>query len=593
MENFVVSARKYRPATFETVVGQESITTTLQNAISNQQLAQAYLFCGPRGVGKTTCARIFAKTINQEGEDGIAADDDFSFNLFELDAASNNSVDDIRNLTDQVRIPPQRGRYKVYIIDEVHMLSQAAFNAFLKTLEEPPPHAIFILATTEKHKIIPTILSRCQIFDFQRIQISDMMAHLGKIAEKESITTEPDALHVIAQKADGALRDALSIFDQLASFTGRELTYESVIRNLNILDYDYYFKVTDAMLGNNITGILLLFDDILAKGFDGHHFIVGLAEHFRNLLVGQDPATLKLLEVGDNAKTKYLEQAKKSAPDLLLSALELTSKADVQYRTSKNQRLLVEILLMQLCSLTLGEKKNQEHDLRVIAPPAAKPSQSTPSGNSAPKAQASAPPQRSQPSGPPPSAPIPGTPPPNSAPRSNQPVAKPKPIQAPPPGSYINTGSVSISNMMNPKAKAENGGVEEEEDLSNMPRDPYTKDQLLLVWRRYADLLRTKGKSSFSSTMTKREPEVHDDNHIVLIIDSQVAAIELTNEKSDMMQYLRRELNNYGIQLKHRLAQAKEEGKKLYTNREKFDHLAEQNPSLLELKKKLDLDLDH
>lgn len=357
MENFVVSARKYRPQSFETVVGQESITKTLDNAIANNHLAQAFLFCGPRGVGKTTCARILAKKINSEGD--INPDEDFSFNIFELDAASNNSVDDIRQLIDQVRIPPQVGNYRVYIIDEVHMLSASAFNAFLKTLEEPPPYAIFILATTEKHKILPTILSRCQIFDFKRIEIPDIIKQLEKIASEEGVKAEHDALHVVAQKADGAMRDALSIFDQIVSFCGNDITYQDVIENLNVLDYDYYFKVADAIESSNISEALLTLDKVLEKGFDGHNFINGLAEHLRNLLVCKNPETIELLLVGENVKQRYLEQANKLSKDMLLTALRVASKCDVQYKLSKNQRLLLEIGLMQMCSIKDAlEKKN-------------------------------------------------------------------------------------------------------------------------------------------------------------------------------------------------------------------------------------------
>ena len=360
MENFIVSARKYRPNTWESVVGQKSITDTLQNAIKNNHLAQAFLFCGPRGVGKTTTARILAKTINVNSIEGeVDPNEDFAFNIFELDAASNNSVEDIRNLIDQVRIAPQVGEYKVYIIDEVHMLSTSAFNAFLKTLEEPPAHAIFILATTEKHKIIPTILSRCQIFDFHRISITDAIGHLQYVANQEGIEAEHDALHIIAQKADGGMRDALSIFDQIVSFSGEKITYQDVIENLNILDYDYYFKVTDNLIQNDIPKSLVLFDEILSKGFDGHNFITGLAEHFRNLLVCKDPQTLNLLEVGESIKAKYHEQTKQTNQDFLILALNLTSECDMRYKNSKNQRLLVELCLMQLSSLTIGgEKKN-------------------------------------------------------------------------------------------------------------------------------------------------------------------------------------------------------------------------------------------
>ncbi|MCB0436643.1 MAG: DNA polymerase III subunit gamma/tau, partial [Mangrovimonas sp.] len=357
MEHFVVSARKYRPQTFKDVVGQQAITNTLLNAIEHNHLAQALLFTGPRGVGKTTCARILAKMINSDGSEKV--DEDFAFNIFELDAASNNTVDDIRNLTDQVRIPPQVGKYKVYIIDEVHMLSASAFNAFLKTLEEPPKHCVFILATTEKHKIIPTILSRCQIFDFKRITVKDAKEYLKYIAEEQGIAAEDDALHIIAQKADGAMRDALSIFDRVVSFSGKNLTRQAVTENLNVLDYETYFKSTDLILENNIPDLLLQFNDILAKGFDGHHYIAGLASHFRDLLVCKNEQTIELLEVGDETKETYLKQSREASTEFLLKAIELANDCDLKYKSSKNQRLLVELSLMQLASIMFdGEKKN-------------------------------------------------------------------------------------------------------------------------------------------------------------------------------------------------------------------------------------------
>jgi len=354
MEKFVVSARKYRPASFEDVVGQAHITTTLQNAIENGQLAQAFLFCGPRGVGKTTCARILAKKINaeKEGEANSLLDGGNSFNIYELDAASNNSVDDIRGLVDQVRYPPQRGKYKVYIIDEVHMLSNAAFNAFLKTLEEPPPYAIFILATTEKHKVIPTILSRCQIFDFNRIGIADIAQHLGWVAKQEDIKADDEALFLIAQKADGALRDALSLFDMIVTFSkDRVIHYADTVKNLHVLDYDYYFKVTDAILSENVGEALLLFDEILSNGFDGNNFITGLCEHFRNLMVCKDESTVKLLEVAENAQEKYLLQSKEVGHSLLLTALNIGNQCDLSYKNSRNQRLHVELALMKMCHI--------------------------------------------------------------------------------------------------------------------------------------------------------------------------------------------------------------------------------------------------
>ena len=356
MEQFIVSARKYRPQTFSDVVGQEVITATLLNAINNNHLAQALLFTGPRGVGKTTCARILARKINQEGYDDPF--EDFSFNVFELDAASNNGVDDIRSIIDQVRIPPQKGKYKVYIIDEVHMLSSSAFNAFLKTLEEPPKHAIFILATTEKHKILPTILSRCQIFDFKRITVKDAKEYLIKIATDQGVSFEDDALHIIAQKADGAMRDALSIFDRVVSYCGDHLTRQAVSENLNVLDFDYYLKVTDLILANNIPELLLAYNDILNKGFDGHHFIAGLATHFRNLLVCKTPNTIELLEAGEQAKSSFLEQAQKAPESFYIEAIQLANECDYKYKTSQNQRLSVELCLMQLASILYnGEKK--------------------------------------------------------------------------------------------------------------------------------------------------------------------------------------------------------------------------------------------
>ena len=356
MEPFVVSARKYRPQVFKDVVGQQAITNTLLNAIENNHLAQALLFTGPRGVGKTTCARILAKQINQDGIEH--SEEDFAFNIFELDAASNNSVDDIRSLIDQVRIPPQIGKYKVYIIDEVHMLSQSAFNAFLKTLEEPPKHTIFILATTEKHKIIPTILSRCQIFDFKRITVKDATEYLKYIAESQGVEAEEEALHIIAQKADGAMRDALSIFDRVVSFSGKKLTRKVVTENLNVLDYDTYFSVTDLILEHNIPELMLLFNKTLALGFEGHHFIAGLASHFRDLMVCLYTETIKLLEVGKKTKNKYLEQSKKTDYLFLLKAIDTANDCDLKYKTSKNQRLLVELCLMRLASINFDEKKN-------------------------------------------------------------------------------------------------------------------------------------------------------------------------------------------------------------------------------------------
>ncbi len=390
MDNFIVSARKYRPATFDMVVGQASITNTLKNAIKNNHLAQAFLFCGPRGVGKTTCARIMAKTINCENptenveacnecKSCVSFNESNSFNVHELDAASNNSVEDIRSLVEQVRIPPHIGRYKVYVIDEVHMLSQAAFNAFLKTLEEPPAYAKFILATTEKHKIIPTILSRCQIFDFNRITIDDIAKQLKYVADSENIETEYDALQIIARKADGAMRDALSIFDQIVSFAGDKVTYKAVAENLNVLDYDYFFDLTDHILATDTAEILLLFNEIIEKGFDGAHLISGFAEHLRNLLVCKDPKTVNLIEVGDSVKLRYTDQSQKSSADFLLKALDIVNRCDLSYRTSNNKRLHIELALLQTAAIlnqntSSGSPKGNE----MAAPKSPAPKASTP-----------------------------------------------------------------------------------------------------------------------------------------------------------------------------------------------------------------------
>lgn len=627
MENFVVSARKYRPSTFDTVVGQQSITTTLTNAIDSNQLAQAYLFCGPRGVGKTTCARIFAKTINLRTDDTLTPEDDFSFNLFELDAASNNSVDDIRSLTDQVRVPPQRGKYKVYIIDEVHMLSQAAFNAFLKTLEEPPPHAIFILATTEKHKIIPTILSRCQIFDFHRIQIRDMVAHLQGIASKEGITAETDGLQVIAQKADGALRDALSIFDQIVSFAGKNITYESVIENLNVLDYDYYFKVTDAVLTGNMANSLLLFDQILTKGFDGHNFINGLASHFRNLLVCKDPTTLTLLEVGENTKDRYRQQAGASSQELLLSGLEITSRTDVQYKGSKNQRLLVEIALLQLCSLESGaEKKNSI--IPSLKPPPSANNPNTPSAKSSPEITSGSKTT---------TAPLPA----NSSQQPAQPVvaaAAPTPTASPsistqqapstsqqaetsPPPSPPNqqapdptiedasadrragrrrhrpsTASISNIGVNEPAMDYNNPVPEEGADATeyidpSKPRQLISESTLMDAWDEYAELLKNNGNMSLGSIMTARKPVLKNETELILQIDSSHAEPIVQAGKAELLAFLRERVNNFALQMEYILVKTPNL-RKAYTSDEKFKKMAEKNPNLETLRQRLDLDIE-
>lgn len=578
MENFIVSARKYRPATFDTVVGQASITTTLKNAIKSHHLAQAFLFCGPRGVGKTTCARILAKTINCFNKtENIEACDHCescksfnsgqSLNVYELDAASNNSVDDIRNLVDQVRFAPQLGSHKIYIIDEVHMLSQAAFNAFLKTLEEPPKHAIFILATTEKHKIIPTILSRCQIFDFNRIQVDDIAKHLAYIAKSENINAETDALHIIAQKADGALRDALSIFDQIVSFAGNTVTYKAVIDNLNILDYDYYFKVTDALLQENIPGSLLIFNEILNHGFDGHNFITGLGEHLRNLLVCKDSSTIELLEVSNNIKERYKEQASKCPVMFLLKGLNIINKCDINYKSSKNHRLQVELALMQLCSINSvsgdAEKKN---DIKEAPATAIKTSATV----SPPDIQAA-------------KASVPVVEEPKEQ-LQNQPPQK-KPV--------IKTGTASINQFISPKAdeKKNDTLVDEPAKKIEQLKENFTIDQMEVAWTEYGKVLEQKGKRNLYNTMRSRKPALVENFIIEFTIENKAQEEELEFEKTDLLGFLRKQLNNNDIQLK--LIVNKIEGeKKLYTASDKFKRMAEKNPNINKLRQQFDLEID-
>jgi len=582
MDNFIVSARKYRPATFNTVVGQAHITNTLKNAINTNHLAQAFLFCGPRGVGKTTCARILAKTINctnktaeteacDQCDSCLSFNSGASLNVYELDAASNNTVDDIRNLVDQVRFAPQLGTHKVYIIDEVHMLSNSAFNAFLKTLEEPPKHAIFILATTEKHKIIPTILSRCQIFDFNRIQIEDIANHLAFIAKSEGVTAETDALHIIAQKADGALRDACSIFDQIVSFAGNNVTYKAVIENLNILDYDYYFKVTDAILSENISQSLLVFNEILNNGFDGHNFIAGMGSHFRNLLVGKDSETLQLLEVGSNIKDKYKEQAQKCSLSFLVKGLTVLNKADLQYKNSKNQRLQVELALMQLCSLNgvasavaEAEKKNDISQpqppvnsttvAKSISAPVVNPTTNTIASTSA------------------------------TVSSSVQSVVK-KPL--------LKTSSPSISQRINSEKQNEATEVKETSFLSSeRPQQPVNQLLLDAAWQRYASDLRAKGKQNLAIVLTSKQPVLGVDNlSIEFVINNKAAEEALNEDKTEFLSFLRKELNNYSIQLNIVIAQL-EEGKNLYTATDRYKHLSEKNPSINKLRQAFDLDIE-
>ena len=611
MEPFIVSARKYRPQTFNDVVGQASITNTLTNAIENDHLAQALLFTGPRGVGKTTCARILAKQINSDGTE--REDEDFAFNIFELDAASNNSVDDIRNLIDQVRIPPQVGKFKVYIIDEVHMLSQSAFNAFLKTLEEPPKHAIFILATTEKHKIIPTILSRCQIFDFKRITVKDAAEYLKYIAQNQDIDAEEDALHIIAQKADGAMRDALSIFDRVVSFSGKKLTRKAVTENLNVLDYDTYFEATDLILEHNIPELLLAFNKSLALGFDGHHYITGLATHFRDLMVCQHESTISLLEVGEEAKKMYAVQAKKTSPSFLLKALNVANECDLNYKASKNHRLLVELTLMKLASIDFdGEKKNPESivlgnaTVAFIAP-ASFYRVSKPDKTAIPpislSEEAIEPIELIKT--------IKGEPQENDTVQAldlqeieptsltiAEPAAKisrPLIIQGKSTANKIDikpknnrVSGLSISSL---KAKKEHLQQKKEEDgeENELSRDSFTEAKMLKHWKDYVHLIDVKGKKIMASNLMTDTPKLQKDHIIWIELPNDTMKKEVEREQFGLIEYLRTKMNNHAINLK--ITVNEETAKKFaFTPEEKYQKLREKNPAIDILRKAFDLD---
>lgn len=568
MEQFIVSARKYRPKHFKDVVGQQAITNTLENAIKNNHLAQALLFTGPRGVGKTSCARILAKRINQQDAEN-AEEEDFAFNIFELDAASNNSVDDIRSLTDQVRIPPQTGKYKVYIIDEVHMLSQAAFNAFLKTLEEPPAHAIFILATTEKHKIIPTILSRCQIFDFKRIGVLDAKNYLKTISAKENITAEDDALHIIAQKADGAMRDALSIFDRVVSFSGKNLTREAVTENLNVLDYDTYFGMTDLLLANKIPEVLNAFNVVLGKGFEGHHFINGLASHFRDLLVAKDKVTLELLEVGDNAKKKYLMQATAASIPFLMQAIQKANDCDLNYRASKNQRLLVELSLMQIASITFdGEKKKSANYIipatffQSLSPTKKKTTKILVSKIETIKTAVTAVIEKPKPA-------------------LERPVLKNLGRLAKEPSKYSLKG-------FNKQKETKKTAVQE--NFDNHPKDAFTEKKLQDLWKSYVELLNKKGERSIASIIGTDIPTLGADFQISFTVPNKLMQDQFKKGRPKLMNFLREKLNNYGIAIVVLLNEAVEK-KFAYTPDEKYKKLKEKNPLLEKLRQAFELDL--
>ena len=588
MEQFVVSARKYRPQTFNDVVGQKAITSTLLNAIESNHLASALLFTGPRGVGKTTCARILARKINQPGYDD--PNEDFAFNVFELDAASNNSVDDIRNLIDQVRIPPQTGKYKVYIIDEVHMLSSAAFNAFLKTLEEPPKHAIFILATTEKHKIIPTILSRCQIFDFKRITVKDAKEHLAEVAQSQGVICEDDALHIIAQKADGAMRDALSIFDRVVSFCGNNLTRQAVTENLNVLDYETYITVTDLILENKIPELLLTFNDILAKGFDAHHFVSGLASHFRDLLVSKTPSTLSLLEVGEQAQKMYGVQAQKCSQDFLMKGIEIANDCDLKYKVSQNQRLLVELCLMQLASITFdGEKKN---DKFIIPPTYFRNANYSIVEIASSKLQIPIIIESSEETQ-------------NPAVDISIVIEKKvevceqenlsKVIEFTLPNNSqfpaMKEPKVSAFSISSIRAKRElqesNKSFVKEE--AHLPTESFTETEMLLQWSKYAQRLSDKGHKIMESLLLISDPKL-EGTTITHELPNEGSKIDFETEKQELLGYLRGRLHNHDILIEVEVNETVE-NKYAFTAIDKYNRLNEINPNLELLKKTFDLDV--
>ena len=587
MDNFVVSARKYRPITFDSVVGQKSITSTLQNAIRTNTLAQAFLFCGPRGVGKTTCARIMAKTINcmnptadmeacDECESCKSFNSSNSFNIYELDAASNNSVDDIRNLVDQVRIPPQLGKYKVYIIDEVHMLSQAAFNAFLKTLEEPPAYAKFILATTEKHKIIPTILSRCQIFDFKRITTDDISKHLQNIAVKENIVAEEEALNIIAQKADGALRDALSIFDQMVSFSGKNLTYKDVISNLNVLDYDYYFRMVDYILNKDNNSILLLLNNVVENGFDIQHFIQGLASHLRNLLLGRNQRLVELMEVSKQLKTRYIEQAQRCSQYFLLKTLDLANQCDLNFRNSNNKRLHIEICLMKMCyvegqqTTVNGQQaavnqqpiaSNQQPQMRPQ--PQVQPQVSSPITSQRPTANGQQPTASSQ----------------QPTANNQQPMANNQQPTTVRMGRLGRTGTISITAEEPKKAEA----VEE------VWNTPFTQEQLTAAWNAFVEKYQSNSPV-FVAGIKNAEPRMTSPTTVSFKIDN-VLVVKDQNNMYALHEHLKNALHNNQFTLKEEVVERPKEVV-LYTDKQKFEKMSVDNPNVANIKESLNLQLD-
>lgn len=607
MENYVVSARKYRPATFDTVVGQRALTTTLKHAIMSQKLAHAYLFCGPRGVGKTTCARIFAKTINcfhptsggeacNECESCRAFIEQRSYNIHELDAASNNSVEDIRSLIEQVRIPPQIGKYKVYIIDEVHMLSQAAFNAFLKTLEEPPSHAIFILATTEKHKILPTILSRCQIYDFSRIGIGDMVEHLENVAHKEHIDAEVEALNVIAQKADGGMRDALSIFDQVASFTNGHITYKSVIENLNVLDYEYYFQLTEHILAHRVVDCLLIFNEILRRGFDGNHFITGLSSHFRDLLVSRDEATLPLLEVGASIRERYLQQAKKCSPVFLYKAMKLCNDCDLNYRVSKNKRLLVELTLIQLAQLTDDEEDSvgghsPEQAIKPIFNDKNRIQLSVQTVDVRPNTSSipvSVQPVKNI-------QPTPETIKPLQSQSKEEGKDKSSQTKADRKVPVMKVGRIGLSIHRSQMQNKEDVKTDEKANDSSATEDvyenkPFEESDLAFCWREFAAKL-PKEEAANAARMMNINPHLLNDHHrFEVVVDNEMVQKYIQQLVPHIESYLRQRLHNRNIAMIVRVSVTNEHIR-AYSHLERFQLMSKKNPDLLKLKETFGLEL--
>ncbi|MCR5660315.1 MAG: DNA polymerase III subunit gamma/tau [Bacteroidales bacterium] len=605
MENFVVSARKYRPITFDTVVGQGSITSTLKNAIRNNTLAQAFLFCGPRGVGKTTCARIMAKTINclnptenmeacNECESCRAFNNNASFNIYELDAASNNSVEDIRSLVDQVRIPPQIGQYKVYIIDEVHMLSAAAFNAFLKTLEEPPAYAKFILATTEKHKIIPTILSRCQIFDFKRITVDDIAKHLAFVAQSEGVNAEPEALNIIAQKADGALRDALSIFDQMVSFSGKSITYKDVIDNLNVLDYDYYFQIIDHILQGHTSDILLILNDIVSKGFEPQHFINGLGNHLRSLMVCKDPITVQLLEVSDQLRQRYLAQSQACPMPFLIRALEINNKCDIDYRSANNKRLHLEIALLKMCALCSQALNMPTAQAQPVQMPQNRPAQTT---NPTLSSGVSTGSTTAQPARVP--EPVEGpTPKPSVQQTTIQPnnsTIQQSTIQqqtAP-----VSTGSTSAQPVIRPRGTTSsisiNKAMQQAEQKAEKTEEtwdtPFTQEQLTTSWADFVNRYKTISPN-FAAALGKYTPKLIGNSEIHFSVDNLLFEHD-TEGMSALKHHLKQSLHNNQFQLKPELMERPAEIE-AYTDKDKFEKMVEERPYLRTLQTELKLEGD-